>query len=478
MKSLVFVVSYCLCFASASASATLFGNNATDSDEKYRSYRGDVIVDVFLRSDEDVRFVESLEGAEAWSSRSVLTPGATNRIHATHSAYTALLERPALSPSVVVSDLEAHLLSTAPKQRRRSPSTRSTSRTLADEWYTTWHGYDEIVAKLEEISAAHPGYATFVSSIGEKTHEGRSISAIRLGSGDPANAKVALLAGEHAREWAGPGALMWVLGRLAQGLAGQESVLRTRRVDVYVVPCYNPDGYEYSRAKKRLWRKNMCVNSDGSRGVDLNRNWDNNWCVYGGSRTCSYQTYCGTGPFSEPETRAVSSWILAHNFDALVDFHSYAGQILRPYGYKADTSPDEQRLRALAEAMAGDVRNASTDGRTEYEAIRGVDLYPASGASDDWAYENAGVRTVFTIEIAGNDFVVPESEIEKRGDELYPAVLRVIREASEPVHSESFALNSNSSDEMSDKNSALKVHPSMTAFVVVAVAVIVMFVFI
>ena len=314
---------------------------------------------------------------------------------------------------------------------KRAP--RAVAKTLNDTWYTTWHNYSDITSKLVEISAKHPEYTTFIPSIGELTHENRSISALRIGRNKPNCAKVALIAGEHAREWIGVGSLMWMLGRLAGDLSSADSVVKTRDVDIYVVPCYNPDGYEYSRSNKRLWRKNRCDNGDGSFGVDLNRNWDNNWCVYGGSRAKSYQTYCGEGPFSEPETRAMSKWINSTGFDALVDIHSYAGQILRPYGYKTDKSPDDARLLALSNAMAGDVLEASGSRRTSYESIRGVDLYPASGAGDDWSYENAGIPTVLTIEVAGEDFVVGENEIEMRGDELYPAILRVIRENSKPT---------------------------------------------
>jgi hypothetical protein len=51
------------------------------------------------------------------------------------------------------------------------------------------------------------------------------------------------------------------------------------RAEIYVLPMQNPDGYIYSGQSDRLWRKNRSVNSDGSFGVDLNRNWDNGQCI-------------------------------------------------------------------------------------------------------------------------------------------------------------------------------------------------------
>lgn len=397
----------------------------------YACYKDDVVIDIFLPTESDVRFIEGLSDIDAWTRRSIISPGAVNRIHTTQNTYKTILEYSNLTHTVLISNLEDYLQDVHSSKLKSKRTVQKSKRTLADDWYQSWHKYDEITSKLVEISKMHPKYTTFIQSInGKQTYEHRDISALRIGRNKPNCAKIALVSGEHAREWIGPGALMWILGRIVQDLSNKSSVLFTHDVDIYVVPCYNPDGYEYSRSKKRLWRKNRRDNGDGSFGVDLNRNWDNNWCVYGGSMTTNYQTYCGTGPFSEVETRSMSNWMKKMEFDAFIDLHSYAGQILRPYGYKSDKSPDEDRLYALSENMVKDIFQASGDENTIYESIRGVELYPASGASDDWAYENAGIRTVFTIEIAGNDFDADEDEIEERGDELYPAILRVIRENS------------------------------------------------
>lgn len=43
-------------------------------------------------------------------------------------------------------------------------------------------------------------------------------------------------------------------------------------IDIYVVPCVNPDGYEITRNKDRLWRKTLSRHGRCF-GVDLNRNF-------------------------------------------------------------------------------------------------------------------------------------------------------------------------------------------------------------
>ena len=55
-----------------------------------------------------------------------------------------------------------------------------------------------------------------------------------------------------------------------------------------------------------MWRKNRRDNENSEcMGVDLNRNWDANWCEHGASHDPCSEVHCGTGPFSEPETAAV-----------------------------------------------------------------------------------------------------------------------------------------------------------------------------
>ncbi len=97
----------------------------------------------------------------------------------------------------------------------------------------------------------------------------------------------------------------------------------------------NPDGYDYSRITDRQWRKNRRKNADGSFGVDLNRNWDENWAVVGASNKSAdevslcvhytfnnVQTYHGPKAFSEPETKLFADYILSlPNRYAGIDFH-------------------------------------------------------------------------------------------------------------------------------------------------------------
>lgn len=83
-----------------------------------------------------------------------------------------------------------------------------------------------------------------------------------------------------------------------------------RNVDWYFQPLINPDGYEHSHNRDRLWRKNRANPEKGScAGTDLNRNFGYKWGGQGASRQPCRETYAGSGPFSEPETAAIQKFI-------------------------------------------------------------------------------------------------------------------------------------------------------------------------
>lgn len=106
----------------------------------------------------------------------------------------------------------------------------------------------------------------------------------------------------------------------------------------------------------RLWRKNRRP-FGADIGVDLNRNWNNNWLgIYflplfiifelngsllinpftgvGSSGNASTNTYAGPGPFSEEETRTLSEYIssLADKIDLYLSMHSSGQLLLIPFG--------------------------------------------------------------------------------------------------------------------------------------------------
>ena len=107
------------------------------------------------------------------------------------------------------------------------------------------------------------------------TGEGRDLKIVKINSKDPSLPVIFIDAGIHAREWISPAAVMAFAERLVKTIQRttrkkEESPLR--KFQWHILPLANPDGYEYSRTRDRLWRKNTAaVPGSSCIGVDLNR---------------------------------------------------------------------------------------------------------------------------------------------------------------------------------------------------------------
>jgi murein peptide amidase A len=138
------------------------------------------------------------------------------------------------------------------------------------------------------------------STIGNSV-DGRPIVAIHEPA--PESALTVLVVGcIHGNETAG----MRVTRRLIRESA-------PRRTDLWVVPTINPDG--------------IAADTRGNaHGVDLNRNFPYAWTHLGGGE------YSGTGPLSEPESRAASRLIHRIRPDLTIWFHQPFGIVDRSGG--------------------------------------------------------------------------------------------------------------------------------------------------
>jgi hypothetical protein len=128
-----------------------------------------------------------------------------------------------------------------------------------------------------------------------------------------------------------------------------------------------------------MWRKNRKLNSGGSYGVDLNRNYSYGWGTTGVSFTQTSDTYPGTGAFSEPETQAIKWFCENRDFQFAFNAHTYASELLHPIGTTtAEFAEDHDYFQAFTEHMVK---------YNGYDNIKSSDLYPASGDSDDYMYK-------------------------------------------------------------------------------------------
>lgn len=157
--------------------------------------------------------------------------------------------------------------------------------------------------------------------------------------------------------------------------------------------CTLKDGYVYSHTHNRMWRKtrsqsdnivfrqtaqeslnaerlarfdqdpilddsileqlrSKVINNKASfscTGTDANRNWDFKWLTGGSSKNPCTDTYAGSKAFSEPETRALSNYILSQKDDIemYISLHAYSQFWLLPWGKSQFTTLSASNLLTI-----------------------------------------------------------------------------------------------------------------------------------
>ncbi len=284
--------------------------------------------------------------------------------------------------------------------------------------------HSEIETGLDQLQRDYPDLIK-LEVLSPDTEEGRSITAVKLSDNaveDEDEPVGVFISGQHAREWLAIAALYYMLHNLTYEYRSNADVrLMVDETELWFVPVVNPDGYVYTHANNadRLWRKNRHKNSDGSFGVDLNRNWDYKWAYNdtGSSPDTRSNIYRGLKPFSEPETMALKSLLERVVPNVFIDFHTYSQLVLYPYGYDAvDTKNPE--LHQLAENYAQAVYTVHGN---RYTVMEGHVLYPHNGNAMDYVYERFKIPSL-TLELrpASSDeagFSPPESEIQPTVEE-------------------------------------------------------------
>ena len=272
------------------------------------------------------------------------------------------------------------------EKRLRAEARARRGATFYDDFAT----YAEVIARIDDLAAGSPN-AT-VSTIGQSL-EGRDINVVRItGPGDASDRPVLVIIGtQHAREWISPMTVTYTAEQLITQYGSDPVITQlVDTVEFHIIPIVNPDGYIYSHTSNRLWRKNRRLNTDLTRGVDLNRNWSYEWGGENGDPQPSSEQYRGPSPFSEPESTAVSSYIdtLAQTRDiqGFIDCHAYSQIILGPWAYTDDFEPPRAaELRATGRRMSDAV--LAVDGVFYADGL-GTDglIYSAAGVAPDWAF--------------------------------------------------------------------------------------------
>ncbi|XP_023397824.1 carboxypeptidase O [Loxodonta africana] len=350
-----------------------------------------------------------------------------------HIAFYYLLHQPAVletSSSFSTFVLHSSLCrSLAEHTQDDVDKTVSSWRSLETYNYNKYHPIEEIYQWMSQISEKYKDVVTqhFLGM----TYETRPMNYLKISQPSNNPKKIIWMdCGIHAREWIAPAFCQWFVKEILQNYT-DNSRIRTllSHLDFYILPVLNVDGYIYTWTTNRLWRKSRSSHNNGTCfGTDLNRNFNVSWCSIGASKDCQDITFCGTGPVSEPETKAVTSFIESEKENILCFFtmHSYGQLILAPYGYTKNKSSNHEELIEVGEKAANALK--AKHGMTYRVGSSADILYSTSGSSRDWA-RDIGIPFSYTFELRDtgtHGFILPEDQIQPTCEETMEAVLSVL----------------------------------------------------
>ena len=293
----------------------------------------------------------------------------------------------------------------------------------AEGGFEVWRSWDEsggIRDQMYALASRHPQLAKLVK-LGT-TIQGREILAIKLTQGargqkDGSRPAVLYSSTQHAREWISTEVnrrlMNWYVDRWLANDKPVKDLLKSN--ELWFVLVANPDGYEYTFDSERLWRKNLRDNNaDGQisvgDGVDPNRNYPNHWGYddEGSSSIPSSETYRGTGPASEPETRALMGLLDRVGFAFQVNWHSAGEWLLYAEGWQTATPTADD---AIYFALSGNLDRPAIEGF--HPGLSSDVLYVTNGETTDYAHAVTGALA-WTPELSegcpGCGFVFPDDD--------------------------------------------------------------------
>jgi murein tripeptide amidase MpaA len=131
----------------------------------------------------------------------------------------------------------------------------------------------------------------------------------------------------------------------------------------------------------------------GKESLDLNRNFPVAW------RQEHEQPGAGPYPASEPETRNLVDFIVAHpNLTGVVTFHTYSGVLLRPYDDRPDDELPAEDLWTFKKIGAQGTAMTGYPNISIYHDFRYHPKQITTGGFDTWMYDQRGVFS-WTVEL-------------------------------------------------------------------------------
>ncbi len=309
--------------------------------------------------------------------------------------------------------------------------------------------YEQTCNFLEKCVKSHPDLIR-IESIG-RTHENREIMLATISLHvEYADLKPALLytGTIHAREWIGNELAIAFIDYVLSNYDKNPNVLEAiTKNTLYIVPCLNPDGFEYSRNHFSFWRKNRRDNKDGTFGVDLNRNFSVGFIH---NKNTGSNVYGGPSPFSEPETKAIKEFVDNHdNITLALDYHSQGNVFFPAHKFRHEQEIEGTDLNTLAANMNYHIYKVT---KRKYGIHRGKPPTKLISGSGREYYYSKGIISM-VVEVGTRNISDYMKNMRESINENIPALLHTLCEASNyskiaPKRVENFVIDSFGANEV------------------------------
>ncbi|KAJ8971240.1 hypothetical protein NQ314_000802 [Rhamnusium bicolor] len=291
----------------------------------------------------------------------------------TQDLFENLLANNNIGHKVIIDNIESKIQEEYAQQNISSRADRGVVT------FTEYMRFDEINEYLETLERNYPNIVK-IEELGE-SYEGRDLLAVRISSGGSDKPIIFIDGGIHGREWIAPATALYIINQLVENPENDDLY---EEVDWVIIPCLNPDGYEYSHTH--------CY------GVDANKNFDVDWGESDNNTDPCNQMYQGPSPFSEKETQALRDYLLANKrqIELYISLHSHGPSILYPGVSSGSVPKNNEELYSLAECFKNEMN-------TKYTVGPGANvLYSTSGQSDNYAMNVANIELAYTILLPGD----------------------------------------------------------------------------
>lgn len=314
------------------------------------------------------------------------------------SGEMAILEQSGLRYEILIEDVTAFYVERNAPYLDRLDELKRAAYELSREWPVP-EGFelgpvggfltiDQALSHLDNMAAQYPDLISPKYTLDNQTHNNRPVYWVRLSDNPTVNEdepEILYTGMIHAREAIGMQLLIFYMYHLLENYATDPDVQYiVDNFELYFVPIVNMDGYAYNiqlnPAGGGMWRKNRSQNSDGSYGVDINRNFAYMWGYNnsGSSPVPSDDTYRGPSAASEPETQNLQNFCEQNEFVIALNYHSYSDLLLYPWGWSSTPCAHDAIFNAHAKIMTKENGYTYGPGNTT--------IYATNGGSDDWMY--------------------------------------------------------------------------------------------